>query len=106
MGGADRHARGARAAPEQQHRLLCPSVQQWEGVLRVRMRTRLCFVGARARHVCMQGRLRKLRGGAEDAHDAVEIMKEGMRDVLKPGGTLRGGGGKLKTGLSCLVIEK
>ena len=33
---------------------------------------------------------------AEDAHDAVEIMKEGMRDVLKPGGTLRGGGGKLK----------
>ena len=36
----------ARAAPEQQHRLLCPSVQQCEGVLRVRMRTRLCFVGA------------------------------------------------------------
>ena len=33
---------------------------------------------------------------AEDAHDAVEIMKEGMRDVLKPGGTLRGKGGKLK----------
>ena len=62
-------ALAARAAPEQQHRLLCPSVQQCEGVLRVRMRTRLCFVGARARHVCMQDRLRKLRGDAQDAHD-------------------------------------
>ena len=47
-------ALAARAAPEQQHRLLCPSVQQCEGVLRVRMRTRLCFVGARARHVCCE----------------------------------------------------
>ena len=41
-------------------------------LLRVRMRTRLCFVGARARHVCMQDRLRKLRGDAGDAHDVGE----------------------------------
>ena len=59
-----------RAAPHHQRRLLCPSVQQCEGVLRVRMRTRLCFVGARARHVCMRDRLARLLGGAGgDGHD-------------------------------------